>query len=144
MIRTWAILLLVCLQTSAQKRDLFVGTYTSGDSKGIYVYSFDQKTGELKERSVAENVSNPSFLSLSPNKQFLYASNENGGTEPGEISSFRYDDKSGKLSFINKIPSSGDHPCYVTSTSKYVIAGNYTGGNLSVLPVKDGQLQPAI
>jgi len=144
MIRITALLLLVCLQASAQKRDLFVGTYTRGDSKGIYVYSFDQKTGELTERSVAENVSNPSFLSLSPNKQFLYASNENGGTEPGEISSFRYDKSSGKLTFINKVPSAGDHPCYVTSTGKYVIAGNYTGGNLSVLPVKDGQLQPAI
>ena len=144
MIRTWALLLLVCLQTSAQKRDLFVGTYTSGESKGIYVFTFDQKTGELTERSVAENVSNPSFLSLSPNKQFLYASNENGGNEPGEISSFRYDKTSGKLTFINKVASGGDHPCYVTSTGKHVIAGNYTGGNLSVMPVKNGELQPPV
>jgi len=138
------LLLLICLQASAQKLDLFVGTYTSGNSKGIYVYTFDQKTGELKERSIAENVSNPSFLSLSPNKQYLYAANENGGKEPGEISSFRYDKSSGKLTFINKVPSSGDHPCYIMSTGKYVIAGNYSGGNLTVNPVKDGQLQPAV
>jgi len=144
MIRIFALLLLVGLQTTAQKRDLFVGTYTRGDSKGVYVYSFDEKTGELTERSVAENVSNPSFLSLSPNRQFVYASNENGGNEPGEISSFRFDKASGKLTFINKVASAGDHPCYVTSTAKHVIAGNYTGGNLSVLPVKDGMLQPAV
>src|SRR5687767_11761496 len=127
MIKIFAVLLIVSMQTTAQKSDLFVGTYTRGDSKGIYVYSFDEKTRELTEHSVDENVSNPSFLSLSPNRQFLYATNENGGNEPGEISSFRYDKASGKLSFINKVPSAGDHPCYVTSTGKYVIAGNYSG-----------------
>ena len=48
MIKIFAVLLLVSMQTTAQKRDLFVGTYTRGESKGIYVYSFDQKTGEFK------------------------------------------------------------------------------------------------
>ena len=40
MSKIFAVLLLVSMQTTAQKRDLFVGTYTRGESKGIYVYSF--------------------------------------------------------------------------------------------------------
>jgi len=142
--RTWVLLLLVCSYASGQKRDLFVGTYTNGNSKGIHVYSFDQQTGEISERSVMEPVSNPSFLALSDDGNYLFATNENGGDQPGEISSFSYDKTAGKLSVINKVPSSGDHPCYISAVGSYIIAGNYTGGNLTVNPVVDGKLQPAI
>lgn len=142
--RTWLMLLLICSYASAQQRDLFVGTYTSGTSKGIYVYSFNEQTGELTLRSVADSVSNPSFLALSPDMQYLYATNENGGAQPGEISSFSYNKKSGQLTFINKLPSSGDYPCYITSIGNYVIAGNYFGGTLTVNPVSDGRIMPAV
>ena len=54
--------------------------------------------------------------------------------------------KTGALTFINKQPTGGDHPCYVDvdKTGKWVFAGNYTSGSLSVLPVnKDGSLGAA-
>lgn len=41
------------------------------------------------------------------------------------------------MTLINKQPSGGDHPCYVSvdKTGRWVAVGNYSGGNLSVIPV---------
>ena len=125
---------------------LLAGTYTSGKSEGIYVYKFNSGTGENTFISTA-NTSNPSFLAVSPNQKFVYAVNENadstGFTVTGFVASFSFDNKTGRLSFINKQESGGKHPCYVSidKSGKWVFAGNYTSGTVAVLPVNaDGGL----
>ena len=55
---------------------IFVGTYTSKGSEGIYVYSVDPHNGALELVSVATGVQEPSFLALSPGTNHLYAVNE--------------------------------------------------------------------
>ena len=55
------------LAGSAQNYYLFVGTYTTGKSKGIYVFQFNSKTGEVQWVSNTDSSSNPSFLALAPN-----------------------------------------------------------------------------
>lgn len=133
------------LQGFVQKYYLFIGTYTGKGSKGIYVYRFDAATGKAEWVSNTDSVSNPSFLALSASGKYLYAVNENGGSEPGEVSSFSFDKANGRLKLLNRQPSGGDHPCYITVTrnNKWVIAGNYTGGNFSVFPVDaNGRLRP--
>lgn len=138
-------LLLISLQSIAQERYLFAGTYTNGKSKGIYIYKFNSDSGTLKLVSVTENVENPSYLAFHPNKKNVYSVNENGGSKPGEVSSFVFDEATGNLRFLNKQPSGGDHPCYISvdKTGKYLLVGNYSGGTLSALPIKaDGSLQP--
>ena len=64
------ILLALCISFIAtalfsQNFYLFVGTYTSGKSKGIYVYNFDANTGEVKWVSNTDSSANPSFVTLS-------------------------------------------------------------------------------
>ena len=51
---------------------MLVGTYTAGNSEGIYVYRFDTKTGAATRVSVAQTV-NPSFLVVSRDRRFVYA-----------------------------------------------------------------------
>lgn len=119
---------------------LLVGTYTTGKSEGIYVYKFNSSNGEFSPVSKIWSA-NPSFLAVSPDNKFVYAVNEN---QPGGVSSFSFDKSTGNLKELNKQPSGGDHPCYITTdkTGGWVITGNYSGGNLSVLPVnKDGSLE---
>ena len=56
-----------------------------------------------------------------------------------------FDKLNGKLHFLNKQPSGGDHPCYIVAASnkKWVLAANYTGGSFAAFPLnKDGSLQP--
>lgn len=130
----------------SQNHYLVAGTYTSPASDGIYVYNFNSTDGSAKRINYAK-ASNASYISISPNNKFVYAVEENGNNHSGgTIASFTFDQQTGALSFINRQASGGDHPCYVEvdRTGKWVFAGNYTSGTVSVLPVLDnGELGTA-
>jgi 6-phosphogluconolactonase len=130
---------LFCSMAKAQQSYLITGTYTSGKSQGIYVYQFNSADGTSKAVSEVK-ISNPSFVAVSPNEQFVYSVEEDAASngKSGEITAFTFDKKTGRLSFLNRQPTGGDHPCYVSvdKTGKWVAAGNYTSGSLSILPVE--------
>ena len=143
----------------AQSYFLFVGTYTNsgnlgGDpkldstgSKGIYVYRFDAATGKATVLSHTEGVCNPSYLVIAADGHHLYACTESRMLGKGSVSAFDLDRRTGKLRLIDKVPSGGDNPAYVTvSTSgKWVAVANYTGGSLSVFPTDaNGALKPFV
>lgn len=139
------ILLSIYCCPMAQSYYLFIGTYTTGESKGIYVYRFNTGTGKAEWVSNTEGVVNPSYLDIAPDKKHIYAVTETARNNSGSVSAFAFDPSSGQLSFINKQSSGGDNPCYISvnKSNKWVVIGNYSGGNLSVFPVnKDGSLQP--
>ncbi len=132
---------------SQQQHYLITGTYTTGKSEGIYVYQFNSDDGSAKALSSVK-ISNPSFVAVSPDEKFVYAVEENaaGKGKGGSITAFSFDKTTGKLTYINRQPSAGDHPCYVSvdKTGKWITAGNYTSGSLSILPVMaDGSLGEA-
>ncbi len=131
-----------------EKPYLLVGTYTSGKSEGIYVFDFDTNTGEHKLVSTVK-ASNPSYLAVAPNQKMVYAVTEDAAVTKsgtgGGVSSFSFDNASGKLTPVNEEFSGGKHPCYVAvdKTGKWVFAGNYSSGNVGVFKVeKDGSLEP--
>lgn len=129
----------------------YVGTYTEegSKSKGIYAYRFDADTGQITSLGLAAETTNPSFVVLHPNGRFLYAVNEvqnYKGPNSGGVGAFSIDKETGKLTFLNEVPSRGADPCYITvdKTGKYVLVANYTGGSLAVFPVlEDGKLGEA-
>lgn len=134
------------IKDTITKTDLYliVGTYTRKDSKGIYVYKFDTITGASKEISSIEAV-NPSFLTVSNDEKFIYATSEDKG-ENAIVSAFSFDKESGSLSFLNKQQTGGDAPCYVSidNTGENVIVANYSGGSISVFKTTpDGSLKAA-
>jgi 6-phosphogluconolactonase len=137
-----------CSQKNSEESYLLLGTYTSGKSEGIYVYTFNKNTGEFKYVSTAKGISNPSFLAISPDEKYVYAVNEDGtkNNSGGAVTAFSFNKQTGSLTELNKQPSGGDHPCYITvdKTGKWVAVGNYSSGTVSVLPVnKDGSLNAA-
>lgn len=97
---------------------------------------------------VADSIesSNPSFLTVAPGGKYVYAVNEDADStqKGGGISAYAFHSKTGKLQFINKISSGGNHPCYITTdnTGKWIIAGNYSSGNFSLARAgSNGRLQ---
>ena len=62
-----AVLAIACAEKPQEKPmyTLFVGTYTDGDSEGIYTYSFNANTGELSNQKLAAKLTNPSYLAIS-------------------------------------------------------------------------------
>src|SRR5260370_40717908 len=55
---------------------VYVGTYTTGKSEGIYLYRVNLSSGELKHVATTKGVVNPSFLALAHSRRYLYAVNE--------------------------------------------------------------------
>ena len=138
---------LSALSVSAQDYYLFVGTYTTGKSKGIYVYKFNSRNGEVEWVSNTDSSANPSFLAIAPNGKTIYAVNEVSQSQTGAVASYTFDAANGKLNFLNLQPSGSEHPCHVSITKdgKWVAVANYTGGSLALLPVNaDGSLQPLV
>ena len=129
----------------------YVGTYTEegSKSKGIYAYRFDEGSGQITSLGLAAETTNPSFVALHPNGRFLYAVNEvqnYKGPNSGGVSAFSIDRSTGKLTFLNEVPSRGADPCYiiVDKAGKHVLVANYTGGSIAVFPVlADGKLGEA-
>ncbi len=131
-------------QDNGRYHYLIVGTYTKTQNKGFFVYKFDTKTGKLSFESNTEGIKNPSFVTLNNQATKLYSVSE--GTT-GQVSAFDFDNKSGKLTFINSQETKSPGPCHVTLTkdNKFLISANYSGGSLSVFPVlNDGSLAPLV
>lgn len=128
---------------------VYVGTYTGGESKGIYVCRMDPGTGRLEATGQTAMAKNPSFLAIHPNKRFLYAVSEidaAGGKPTGGVSAFSIDPASGGLTLINERASGGKHPCHVSvdATGRAVLVANYSDGTVAMLPIaKDGRLGEA-
>ena len=55
---------------------VYVGTYTSKGSEGIYRFRFDLSSGKLERLGMTSGVENPSFLAIHPSGKFLYAVSE--------------------------------------------------------------------
>ncbi len=133
----------------AKKHILYVGTYTEGTTDGIYIYLFNDQTGKLKDLKIPVVSNNPSFLTISSDKKFLYSVSEVDVPErnhSGSVSAYRIE-KNGKLNFINEVLTNGPYPCHVSLSpdDKKLVASNYSGGNLSffnVLP--DGSLSEMV
>ena len=128
---------------------LYVGTYTSGKSEGIYGYRMDAATGALTRFNSFKSV-NPSFLAIDRSKRYLYAVNEVReflGKASGGVSAFAIDRASGDLRLLNEQATQGADPCHLTidRRKRTLLVANYTGGSVAVLPVRsDGTLAPSI
>lgn len=128
---------------------VYVGTYTSGKSEGIYLFRLNLSTGELTQVGTTRGVVNPSYLTLDRARRRLYAVNEVeefAGKKSGAVSAFAVDHATGALRFLNQQPSLGGAPCYVSldATEKFLLVANYVGGNVAVLPLRgDGSLAEA-
>lgn len=155
-----AILLLAC---NAQNREavppeknttIWVGTYTKkeghvdGKAAGIYRLELNEETGALKRAYTKDDIINPSYLTLSPDRQFLYAVSETGpdvDTNTAYVHAYAIG-KDGELEFINRQPSYSFAPCYasVHPEGKWLVITNYVAGRVVSYPLAtDGSISEA-
>ena len=141
---------------SADDYQLLVGSYTAGQSQGIYRLNFDSAAGLIDAKPLQVIKSeNPSWLTLSKDQRQLFVVNENGPgqTDPvGRVSSYAIDPKTHELSLINQVQSLGNEPTHsgLSAEANHLFVSNYSvsedpGGTLAVLPVDaDGKLKPVV
>lgn len=128
---------------------VYVGTYASDAEKGIHVFRLDGDSGELTAVGAVSGIKNPSFQAIHPNGKFLYSvseSNEFQDQQGGSITALAIDADTGMLKTLNAQASMGAGPCHlaVDRAGKHVLAANYGGGSVVVLPIlPDGSLRMA-
>ena len=142
-----ALVVPLAAQSGAAGTLVFIGTYASPASKGIYVSRLDPSTGALSTPTLAAEIRNPSFLAASPDGRFLYAVSEVdavAGTPGGAVAAYAIDKAAGTLKALNTQSTVGGGPCHVSVAGRMVFAANYGGGSVAAYPIEaDGTLKPA-
>lgn len=120
--------------------DFLIGTYTKGtSSKGIYTLRCDMNNAKFDLKLAASNLSNPSFLTLSKDKKFVYSVSESG--DQSMVYAFAFDANSGKLNLINKVAAGDLGPCHISMSDQHIVTANYSGGSICVFNRRaDGSL----
>ncbi|AGK55545.1 lactonase family protein [Bacillus sp. 1NLA3E] len=122
----------------------FIGTYTKGESEGLYSFSLDTQNGRIEHIKVAAKLENPTYLTVSHDSKFLYSVVKDG--ELGGIAAFSINKETGELSPLNQQGSEGAPPCHVSvdSQNRYVLASNYHKGSIEVysLNQESGSINP--
>ncbi len=121
---------------------VYVGCNTHESSIGIHVYDWSDPAGLLVERSEFEGVEQPSFLATHPSGDVLYAVSETAMPEGGSLVAFRIDPVDGSLGMIDRAPSHGSAPCYVSvdADGRYLYVANYLSGTVAVYALEhDGR-----
>ena len=125
---------------------VYIGTYTKGNSgsEGIYLSRLNEDTGTLSAPELVAKLENPSFVAISPDKQFLYAVSEVGSGDEKTMGVFAYRiEEDGTLEALNSRSTGGAAACHlmVHPTGKLLAVANYTGGSTASFPIaKDGSL----
>lgn len=139
-----------------ERHQLLVGSYTAGQSQGIYRLQFDSRSGQLDAQPLQViKTDNPSWLTLSRDMSRLFVVNENGPGQKdpvGKVSSYAIDPKTHELSLISQVRSLGNEPTHssLSGDGRHLLVSNYSvvedpGGTLAVLPVgTDGKLSPVV
>ncbi len=107
--------LIQCQNDNQKSNTLIVGTYSTVDNDGIYVYDFNSQTGDFMLKSKIAGVENPSYLTISRDGQHVYAASE---VKEGTISAFSLNPTTGDIIFINRVSSNGSSPCFVAVDDK--------------------------
>lgn len=137
---TLLIFLFSCTNETTKKEKssatFYVGTYTNGESKGIYKYELSEE-GQMKSLGLMAKAENPSYLAKSVTGEFLVVVNEvSDENQEGSVQSYQILEDS--LILIDQKSSKGAHPCHISiNTDNYIAVSNYTGGNVALLKLDE-------
>lgn len=131
---------LAALPASAADLLVYFGTHRTGPHIGFSLAHFDTDTGTLTKPEFLLEARMPAFFVIHPDGRHLYTGNSGS---PGAVSAYEIAPHTGQLTFLNQEPAGGDDTSYVSldQTAHYVLAANYSGGNIAVFALKpDGSL----
>jgi len=121
----------------------YVGSFTTAKREargdGIHVYRVDPATGAWTHVQHVGDLTNPSYLALSPDQSFLYSvhGNEDYAT------AFALDAKTGHAKLLNRAATGGINGVRqaIDRAGKIMVVANYASGTVAVLAIApDGSL----
>ena len=118
----------------------YVGT-SGAKAQGVLRCVLDGKTGKISVPTVAAEAKSASYVALSPDAKFLYATAE--GAE-GAVAAYTVEGD--QLRLLNSAASKGKGPTHlaVDAARRNLVVVNYGSGSTTALPIKaDGSFAPA-
>ncbi len=113
---------------------LFIGTYTSGDSQGLYAGDIQGHSAPI----LAATIDNPSYLLYREEGKRLYAVSE---SQRGKISAYRLSE--GSLTLTSQIETESEGLVHVAMdrTGRYLFTASYTDAKVQMTRLRpDGEL----
>lgn len=119
----------------------YIGTYTKGESKGIYRFTLDTEAEKIVDVVPVATLENPTYVTISKDNKNLYSVVKEG--EKGGITAFSINEQSGELVKINSQFSEGASPCHVSvnEDNNVVVTANYHKGTIESYEM-NGQVNP--
>ncbi|MCY7734249.1 lactonase family protein [Bacillus safensis] len=113
----------------------YIGTYTKGESKGVYTFTLNTDKQQIEQVEVAAELENPTYLTVSEDQKFVYAVVKKGSQ--GGLAAYQIDSTTGKLHFINQELADGASPCHVSvdSQTKTAYTANYHKGTAEMYEI---------
>ncbi len=126
-------------ETVYSSYQFLVGTYTQNEQQGVNRIEYNPNTQQFQVKDLITGLQNPSFVQYHSLTKNLFVSEEIGGENGGKLNSFGFDAVNQKHQKINSVNTQGDHPCVIALSpdKKWLVAGNYSGGNVSVFKIKE-------
>lgn len=123
--------------------------------QGVSVLRLDPASGTLHPVSVSDRIDNPTFVAGAADGRTLYVTSEVETWDEGLVSAYRLDPATGQLHYIDKQPSRGGAPAYLSlhPSGNWLFAANYLveapalrpAQAVVVFPIEaDGGVGPAV
>ncbi|MFC0562086.1 lactonase family protein [Halalkalibacter alkalisediminis] len=122
----------------------YIGTYTNGESKGIYRMTMNGSTGAIDQPELAAELDNPTYLTVSTDNKYLFSVKKEGNE--GGVAAYAIHE-SDQLQSLNAQLAAGSPPCHVSldSTNRFIFTANYHLGTAVSYQVTDqGEVSPVI
>lgn len=135
---------------AAAMPSVYVSGYTDAGGQGIYLYDFDNASGNLTGGRLVAKTQQPSYFVINEATESLYALLEvteyNNMSNTGAVQAFHRDPKDGSLTALNTVATEGGAPCHgVSDRNKYLHVANYMGGSVSSFAIEDqGRISPLV
>ena len=113
----------------------YVGSRTTRERNargdGINVYREDSATGRWTHLQLVSGLANPAYLAFDRTQQFLYAVHG----DLSDISAFRIEPATGKLTFINSAGTFGKNPVHlaIDPTNRFIVVANHISSSVALL-----------
>jgi 6-phosphogluconolactonase len=134
------------LQMASQvKYNGYFGTYTKGESKGIYSFTLDTARGRITDVKAAASLENPTYLTISNDNRYLYAVAKEGSS--GGVAGYTLSE-AGDLTVINTQLTEGASPCHVSidKENSLLLSANYHKGSADSYCInpENGEIQAVL
>lgn len=116
---------------------IYLGTYTTKDSKGIYGMRISEEGKLVEELQLMAEQPSPTYFYLSKDRSLLYAVSEPGEGEKGATYVYEIDPQTKALDLISKRTAAGRGLCHINmdKQERYAVVTCYSDATVQVYPI---------